>query len=359
VNVFSGWAIRGQEAWEQLCTFNDDIQGTAAVATGTLLSAINVTGIPMKDQRIAVLGFGGAGMGISQLILSALQDAGLSKQEAYARFYCLGRYGLLVEDDQRVRPEQRPFARKRSDVTGWQVSNPQEIGLLDVIRNAKPTVLIGVSGQPGAFPEEAIRAMAKNIERPIIFPLSNPTSRCEATPQQIVGWTEGKALIGTGSPFGLAQFKGKEVPFAQTNNSYIFPGLALGILSSHARHVSDAMIKASALALAELSPTRKDKQGGSCHRYPASAPSARRWPEPWDSRRFGKGWRKSMNLVLRKNSLPIFGNLSTRHTNSRNFRKALTDFSNMVILVREPTDLGPLDDTARRSVAPELRPRDQ
>jgi malate dehydrogenase (oxaloacetate-decarboxylating) len=114
---------------EQLCTFNDDIQGTAAVATGTLLSAINVTGIPMKDQRIAVLGFGGAGMGISQLILSALQDAGLSKQEAYARFYCLGRYGLLVEDDQRVRPEQRPFARKRSDVTGWQVSNPQEIEL--------------------------------------------------------------------------------------------------------------------------------------------------------------------------------------------------------------------------------------
>ena len=246
---------------EQLCTFNDDIQGTAAVATGTLLSAINVTGIPLKDQRIAVLGFGGAGMGISQLILSALQDAGLSKQEAYARFYCLDRYGLLVEGDQRVRPEQKPFARKCSDVTGWQVSNPQEIGLLDVVRNAKPTVLIGVSGQPGAFSEEAIRTMAKNIERPIIFPLSNPTSRCEATPQQIVDWTGGKALIGTGSPFGPAQFKGKEVPFAQTNNSYIFPGLALGILSSHARHVSDAMIKASALALAELSPTRKDKQG--------------------------------------------------------------------------------------------------
>ena len=117
--------------------------------------------------------------------------------------------------------------------------------------------------------------MAKNIERPIIFPLSNPTSRCEATPQQIVDWTEGKALIGTGSPFGPAQFKGKEVPFAQTNNSYIFTGLALGILSSHARHASDAMIKASALALAELYPTRKDEQGGSCHRYPASAPSAK------------------------------------------------------------------------------------
>jgi malate dehydrogenase (oxaloacetate-decarboxylating) len=246
---------------DELCTFNDDIQGTAAVATGTLLSAINVTGIPMKEQRIAVLGFGGAGIGISQLILSALQDAGLSKEDAYARFYALDRFGLLVEGGQGVRNEQEPFARKRSEVAKWELSNPKEIGLLEVVQNAKPTVLIGVSGQPGAFTEEAIRTMAANVERPVIFPLSNPTSRCEATPQQIVDWTAGKALIGTGSPFGPAQFEGKVVPFAQTNNSYIFPGLALGILSSQARHVSDAMIKASALALADLSPTRQNKGG--------------------------------------------------------------------------------------------------
>jgi malate dehydrogenase (oxaloacetate-decarboxylating) len=247
---------------DQLCTFNDDIQGTAAVATGTLLSAINVTGIPMKEQRIAVLGFGGAGIGISQLILSALQDAGLSKREAYGRFYALDRYGLVIEGGQGVRPDQLPFARQRAEVTEWQLSNREEIGLVEVVRNAKPTVLIGVSGQPGAFTEEAIRTMAACVERPVIFPLSNPTSRCEATPQQIVDWTRGKALIGTGSPFGPAQFEGKEVGFAQTNNSYIFPGLALGILSSRARHVSDAMIKAAALALAELSPTRQNKQGG-------------------------------------------------------------------------------------------------
>jgi malate dehydrogenase (oxaloacetate-decarboxylating) len=128
-----------------------------------------------------------------------------------------------------------------------------------VIRNAKPTVLIGVSGQAGAFSEDVIRVMAKNTERPIIFPLSNPTSRCEATPQQVVDWSDGRALVGTGSPFGPARFNGKEVHIDQTNNSYIFPGLALGTISSKARRVSDGMIKASALALAELAPTKQDK----------------------------------------------------------------------------------------------------
>ena len=244
-----------------LCTFNDDIQGTAAVATATLLSAINVTGVSLKDQRIVCLGFGGAGMGISKLIWSAMCDAGLSKEEAYARFYALDRDGLLVEGGQGVRPEQDPFARKRAEVAGWKVADPKNIGLLDVVKNAKPTVLIGVSGQPGTFTEEAIRAMATQVERPIIFPLSNPVSRCEATPQQVADWTEGRALIGTGSPFPPASYKGRPASFAQTNNSYIFPGLALGILSSRARHVSDAMIKASALMLADLCPTRTDKNG--------------------------------------------------------------------------------------------------
>jgi malate dehydrogenase (oxaloacetate-decarboxylating) len=244
---------------DQLCTFNDDIQGTAAVATGTLLSAITVTGIPLSEQRVVFLGFGGAGLGIAQLIWSVMRDSGLNEQEAYGRFYAVDRYGLLVEGGQGLRSEQAPFARKQSDVVGWRISNPNEIGLLDVVRNAKPTVLIGVSGQAGAFTEEVIRTMAKNITRPVIFPLSNPTSRCEATPQQLVDWTDGRALIGTGSPFGPAKFNGKEIHIDQTNNSYIFPGLALGTISSRARHISDAMIKASALALAELAPTRQNK----------------------------------------------------------------------------------------------------
>ena len=244
----------------QLCTFNDDIQGTAAVAIGTLLSAITVTGIPLTEQRIAVLGFGGAGIGISQMIASMMRDEGLSGQEAFERFHAVDRYGLLVEGGKDIRPEQKPFARKPSDVAGWQVADPREISLLDVVRNAKPTVLIGVSGQPGAFTEEVVRAMATNTARPIIFPLSNPTSRCEAKPQDILDWTEGRALIGTGSPFGPAKVNGREVKIDQTNNSYIFPGLALGIISAHARHVSDEMIKASARALAALSPTVRDKQ---------------------------------------------------------------------------------------------------
>jgi malate dehydrogenase (oxaloacetate-decarboxylating) len=246
---------------DRLCTFNDDIQGTAAIATATLLSAINVTGVPLKEQRIACLGFGGAGVGICSLIMSAMCDAGLTKEQARAQFYAIDRYGLLVEGGQGIRPEQEPFVRKSVEVNRWKVTDGKNIGLLDVIKNAKPTVLIGVSGQPGTFTEEAIRTMAKQVERPIVFPLSNPVSRCEATPQQVADWSEGRALIGTGSPFPLATYQGRPAPFAQTNNSYIFPGLALGIVSSRARRVSDAMIKASALALADLCPTRTDKNG--------------------------------------------------------------------------------------------------
>ncbi len=245
----------------QLCTFNDDIQGTAAVATGTLLAAVNVTGIPVKDQRIAVVGFGSAGLGIANLLVSVMQDEGLTETEAYGRFYAVDIHGLLVEGLSGIHPEQQPYVRKRSDVSGWQLSGQGDITLLDVVRNAKPTVLIGVSGQGGAFTQEVVRQMAQNADRPIIFPLSNPTSRSEATPQHLLDWTDGKALVGTGSPFEPVEFNGRKIEIDQTNNSYVFPGLALGIISSCARHVSDAMIKAAATALAGLSPTRKNKEG--------------------------------------------------------------------------------------------------
>lgn len=243
----------------QLCTFNDDIQGTAAMATGTLLSAINVTGIPMKEQTVVFLGFGGTGHGIAQLIRAAMCDAGLTDQEAGERIYAVDRYGLLVEDGTDLSADQKAFARTRAEVATWQVANPENIGLLDVVRNVQPTVLIGVSAQHGAFTEEVVRTMAKNTARPVIFPLSNPTSQSEATPQDIFDWTDGRALIGTGSPFDPVKINGKEVHIDQTNNSYIFPGLALGIIASHAKHVSDAMIKAAALALAARSPAREDK----------------------------------------------------------------------------------------------------
>jgi malate dehydrogenase (oxaloacetate-decarboxylating) len=244
----------------QLCTFNDDIQGTAAIAATTLISAINVTGVPLEQQKIVVVGFGSAGLGITSLLAQFIQDKGVSAEEARARFYALDRYGLITENGRDVRPEQRPYARKKQEVQGWSRSNG-EITLLDVVRNAKPSVLIGVSGQTGAFTPEAVREMAKHTARPVIFPLSNPTSRSEATPQDLMDWTEGRALIGTGSPFEPVNLNGKKVKIAQTNNSYIFPGLALGIIASRARYVTNTMVKAAATELIRHLPTQKDKEG--------------------------------------------------------------------------------------------------
>jgi malate dehydrogenase (oxaloacetate-decarboxylating) len=244
---------------DQLCTFNDDIQGTAAVATATLISAINVTGIPLEKQQIVMLGFGSAGIGITNLLAQFMRDRGLTEQEARNRFFAIDRYGLVTENGKGVRPEQLPYARKEQEVQSWKQPNG-EISLLDVVRNAKPSVLIGVSGQAGAFTEEAVREMAKYVDRPVIFPLSNPTSRSEATAQDLMDWTEGRALIGTGSPFEPVSAGGKKVPITQTNNSYIFPGLALGIVASKARRVTDTMVKAAAEELVRQLPTQKDKQ---------------------------------------------------------------------------------------------------
>jgi malate dehydrogenase (oxaloacetate-decarboxylating) len=244
---------------DQLCTFNDDIQGTAAVAAATLISAITVTGVPLEQQKIAMVGFGSAGIGITNLLAQFMQDRGLTEEEARSHFYAIDRYGLVTEHGKDVRSEQLPYARKEEEVQGWKQPNC-EITLLDVVRHAKPSVLIGVSGQPGAFTEQAVREMAKYSDRPVIFPLSNPTSRSDATAQDLMDWTEGRALIGTGSPFAPVQVGGKKIAITQTNNSYIFPGLALGILASKAKRVTDTMIKAAAEELVRHLPTQKDKQ---------------------------------------------------------------------------------------------------
>ncbi|MBB5343304.1 NAD-dependent malic enzyme [Tunturibacter empetritectus] len=245
---------------DQLCTFNDDIQGTAAVATATVLGAVTATGIPMKEQRIGFFGFGSAGIGIANLLLAAMKEDGLSDEEAHRQFYAVDRYGLILEGQTDLRPDQARYTKKKSDLKEWVLSNSEQVSLEDVVRNAKLTVLIGVSSQAGAFTEEIVREMAKHTDRPAIFPLSNPTSKSEAAPADLMRWTNGRALIGTGSPFPPAMIDGKAVEFAQTNNSYIFPGLALGILTSRAKRVSDSMIMAAAQALAALSPTQKNKE---------------------------------------------------------------------------------------------------
>jgi malate dehydrogenase (oxaloacetate-decarboxylating) len=242
----------------QLCTFNDDIQGTAAITTATLISAMKVTGTPLEQQKIVVVGFGSAGLGISSLLEQFIEDRGVSKEKARACFYGIDRYGLITEGRKNVEPEQLPYARKEQEVQSWRQPNG-EITLLDLIRHVKPTVLIGVSGQAGVFTQEVVREMGKYTNRPIIFPLSNPTSHSEATPKDLMDWTEGRALIGTGSPFAPVNFLGKDVAIAQTNNSYIFPGLALGIIASKARFVTDAMVKAAATELIRRLPTQQDK----------------------------------------------------------------------------------------------------
>jgi malate dehydrogenase (oxaloacetate-decarboxylating) len=246
---------------DRLCTFNDDIQGTAAVATGTLLAAINITGTPLTEQRIVLFGAGSAGIGIASLLLTEMKNAGLSESESRRHFYAVDKDGLLVEGMSGIRPAQQPFVQPRSAIADWKLENSDHISLLDVAKNANPTTLIGVSGQAGAFTEPVIRAMAANVERPVVFPLSNPTSRSEATPADLLKWTDGRALIGTGSPFAPVNWNVQEVPIDQTNNSYIFPGMGLGILSVNARRVTDTMFTAAAKALAELSPARGNKLG--------------------------------------------------------------------------------------------------
>jgi malate dehydrogenase (oxaloacetate-decarboxylating) len=243
-----------------LCTFNDDIQGTAAIAVGTLLSAINVTGTPLTEQRVAVLGAGSAGTGICALLLRAMIDAGVPEIDARGRFYLVDREGLLVEGMTGLQPFQAPFAQKRAALSSWTLASADRIGLGDVVTNARPTVLIGTSGQPHAFHEAVVRAMADRVRRPVIFPLSNPTDRAEATPHDLLDWTEGRAVIGTGSPFPPVRRDGRDVRIDQTNNAYVYPGIGLGAIAAKARRISDGMFLAAARTVAAMSPAKRDPQ---------------------------------------------------------------------------------------------------
>jgi len=244
---------------ERLCTFNDDIQGTAAVTTATLLAAVHATGIPLSQQTIVMFGAGAAGIGIINLLITAMKEEGLSETQARSRIYAFNRYGLLVEGARGIKESQRHLVRRRVDVASWKLEGGEDVSLLDVVRNANVTVLAGVSAQAGAFTEEIVREMARHTKTPIIFPLSNPTSKAEASPVDLLRWTEGRALVGTGSPFPPVEVAGKTVRVSQVNNSFIFPGLALGILVAQARRVTDGMIMAAAKALASLSPSKKDR----------------------------------------------------------------------------------------------------
>jgi malate dehydrogenase (oxaloacetate-decarboxylating) len=240
---------------DQLCTFNDDIQGTAAIATGVCLAAFKATQTRPKDQKIAIVGGGSAGCGIANLLLQALIDDGLTEQEAKRRFFIIDREGLLLDTMSSLLPFQQPFAQPASTITHWQRSNSSSISLYDVVKNAHPTVLIGVSGQAGLFTEEIVKEMARHVKQPMIFPLSNPTSKAEAKPEDLMRWTAEQAIIGTGSPFPPVIKDGKPFRVDQTNNAYIFPGMGLGVIASKTTRVTDHMFMIAAKVIAEHSPS--------------------------------------------------------------------------------------------------------
>jgi len=243
---------------DELCTYNDDIQGTAAVAAGTLLAACKMLGKPLSAHHIAFLGAGSAGAGIAEQLIRIMKDEGLTDAEARERIYMVDRYGLLHSEMDGLMAFQERLVQDHASVASWSSSADGSVSLLDVVKNGMPGILIGVSGQHGLFSEQVVREMAKNTERPIIFPLSNPTSKAEAVPADILEWTDGKALIGTGSPFAPVTYKGQVHHIAQSNNTYIFPGVGLGVLASEATRVTDNMFMASSQALADLSPALKD-----------------------------------------------------------------------------------------------------
>ena len=235
------------------CTFNDDMQGTAAVVFAAILAAIRAAGTSLRDQRVVILGAGTAGMGIADMMREAMVRDGLPAEEAARRFWALDRKGLLTDDRVAgMRDYQVPYAQPAGEVASW-VGPDGAIRLAEVVAGARPTILIGTSTQTGAFTEPIVRTMAAHVERPVILPLSNPTSRCEALPEDLIRWTDGRALVATGSPFPPVDHDGRRYLIAQANNALVFPGLGLGATVSRARRISDAMLAAAADAVAELS----------------------------------------------------------------------------------------------------------
>jgi malate dehydrogenase (oxaloacetate-decarboxylating) len=243
---------------DRLCTFNDDIQGTGAVTLAGLLAAMNVTGSKISNQRIVVLGAGSSATGISDQIVSAMISEGLTEKDARSAIWLVDSQGLVHTGRTGLEPFKQKYAQDATRLGDWQLSSADHITLLDVIKNVKPSILLGTSAQPGAFTEEIIREMAKHIERPVIFPLSNPTSKSEAVPTDLINWTGGRALVATGSPFPPVAFENRLISIGQCNNAFVFPGVGLGVIASGARRVTNEMFVAAARALAEFSPTLQD-----------------------------------------------------------------------------------------------------
>ncbi|HSX10606.1 MAG TPA: NAD-dependent malic enzyme [Chlamydiales bacterium] len=242
---------------DRILSFNDDIQGTAAVAVGALLSAVLTIKQKISQQRIAILGAGSAGTGIADTIVAAMVAEGLTREQACQRIYLIDVDGLLYFSSKGINEAQRPYVHSQESIGNWKLQG-EHILLQQVVANAHPTILIGVCAQRGSFTKEVIEEMARHTDRPIIFPLSNPTVKAECTPEEAIEWTKGKAIVATGSPFPPVNYQGKTYQIGQCNNVYIFPGIGLGALAAQATKVTDGMFLTAAQTLASFSPTLKD-----------------------------------------------------------------------------------------------------
>lgn len=246
-----------QRYQDKFCCFNDDIQGTASVTVGTLLAAANVTGKKLSTQKVVFAGAGSAGCGIAEAIIAQMVSEGISEKQARKQIFMIDRWGLLEERMTDLLPFQQALTQPTSVREEWKIEANNEISLLDVLTHAKADVLIGVTGVPGLFNQAVIEAMAAGCERPVVMPLSNPTSRVEAKPADIITWTKGRAIVATGSPFEDVRYEGNTYPIAQCNNSYIFPGIGLGVISANANRVTNEMLQQASITLASMSPLLK------------------------------------------------------------------------------------------------------
>ncbi|MBC53548.1 MAG: NAD-dependent malic enzyme [Gammaproteobacteria bacterium] len=247
---------------DRVCCFNDDIQGTAAVTLGSLLSACRKKGQALREQRIVFVGSGSAGCGIAELIISAMINEGLSDQEARERIYMVDRDGLLTAGMANLLDFQARLVHPHAEIANWQRDeNSDYPGLLDVVANVKPGILIGVSGKAGLFIETLIRLMHAHCPQPIIFPLSNPSLHVEVNPADVIQWTDGEALVATGSPFEPVVYEGNTYAISQCNNSYVFPGIGLGVIACSARRVSDEMLMVASTTLAEIASEQEEQPG--------------------------------------------------------------------------------------------------
>jgi len=250
-----------QRYHDQLLTFNDDIQSTSAVALGAIIGAVKVAGRRLTDQEIVMLGAGSAGIGVADGLHEAMKGEGLSEKEARSHFWVLDKDGLLHSGRKDLTSEQTVYAQPESRVSGWPRTSNGRIGLADVIGSVDATILIGLSTVGGAFSEQIVREMGRKVERPIIFPLSNPTSKSEATAEDLIRWTDGRALVASGSPFSPVNFDGRKIPITQCNNVYIFPAMGLAVVASRAQRVTESMMLTAARALGANSPALKDPSG--------------------------------------------------------------------------------------------------